>query len=62
MICVKFIKEGFVLKQAHDDTGDIISKSVLKMENGTQYIGEVGKDMDSLVIMAASTTLKAFSS
>ncbi|GBL72735.1 hypothetical protein AVEN_127967-1 [Araneus ventricosus] len=54
MLCVKFQKEGFVVKQAEEDANYLIIKSTLEIEQRPQCIVVDGEDIDLLVIMAAS--------
>ncbi|GBN25511.1 hypothetical protein AVEN_88886-1 [Araneus ventricosus] len=53
-LCIKFEKEGFVLKQAEEDADYLIIKSALEIEKRSQCVVVVGEDIDLLVIMAAS--------
>ncbi|GBM76170.1 hypothetical protein AVEN_224129-1 [Araneus ventricosus] len=55
MICVKFQKEGFVVKQVQKDADYLIIKSALEIEKSSQFVVVVGEDIDLLVIMTAST-------
>ncbi|GBL80607.1 hypothetical protein AVEN_225287-1 [Araneus ventricosus] len=55
MLCVKFEKEGFVVKQAEEDADYLTIKSTLEIEKGSQCIVVVGEDIDLLVILTAST-------
>ncbi|GBO12142.1 hypothetical protein AVEN_1847-1 [Araneus ventricosus] len=54
MLCVKFQKEGFVVKQAEEDDDNLIIKSALEIEKRSQCVVVVDEDIDLLVIMAAS--------
>ncbi|GBM50516.1 hypothetical protein AVEN_160739-1 [Araneus ventricosus] len=51
MLCVKFQKEGFVVKQADY----LIIKSALEIGKRSQCLVVVGEDIDLLVIMTPST-------
>ncbi|GBL72566.1 hypothetical protein AVEN_127836-1 [Araneus ventricosus] len=55
MLCVKFQKEGFVMKQAEEKDDYLIIKNSLEIEKGLQSIVVFGEDNYLLVIMAAST-------
>ncbi|GBM72009.1 hypothetical protein AVEN_167181-1 [Araneus ventricosus] len=55
MLCVKFQKEGFVVKQAQEDADYLIIKSSLEIEKRSQCVVVVGEDRDLLVIIKLST-------
>ncbi|GBN43303.1 hypothetical protein AVEN_52190-1 [Araneus ventricosus] len=55
MLCVKFQKEGFVVKQAQEDAGYLVIKSALEIGKKSQCVVVVGEDIDLLVIITAST-------
>ncbi|GBN11907.1 hypothetical protein AVEN_263873-1 [Araneus ventricosus] len=55
MLCVKFQKEGFVVKQAQEDADYLIIKSALEIGKRSQFVVVVDDDIDILVIMTAST-------
>ncbi|GBN87296.1 hypothetical protein AVEN_255324-1 [Araneus ventricosus] len=55
MLCVKFQKEGFVMKQAQEDADYLIIKSALEVEKRSQCLVVVVEDIDLLVIMTSST-------
>ncbi|GBO33235.1 hypothetical protein AVEN_185888-1 [Araneus ventricosus] len=55
MLCVKFQKEGFVVKQAQEDADYLIIKSALEIEKRSQFVAVFDDDIDLLVIMTAST-------
>ncbi|GBM40097.1 hypothetical protein AVEN_246006-1 [Araneus ventricosus] len=44
ILCVKFQKEGFVVKQAEEDADYLIIKSTLEIEKGSQCFVVVGED------------------
>ncbi|GBN19154.1 hypothetical protein AVEN_46759-1 [Araneus ventricosus] len=54
-LCVKFQKEGFVVKQAEEDAYCLIIKSALEIEKGSQCVVIVSEDVELLDIMAAPT-------
>ncbi|GBL82939.1 hypothetical protein AVEN_106441-1 [Araneus ventricosus] len=54
MLCVKFQKEGFVVKQAEEDADYLIIKSALEIDKGSQCVVVIGEDINLLVIMEAS--------
>ncbi|GBN91834.1 hypothetical protein AVEN_145491-1 [Araneus ventricosus] len=55
MLCVKFQKEGFVVKQTEEFAYYLIMKSALEIDNRSQCLVVVGEDIDLLVIMTLST-------
>ncbi|GBM02725.1 hypothetical protein AVEN_40801-1 [Araneus ventricosus] len=55
MLCVKFQKEGFVVKQAQKNAGYLIIKSSLEIEKSSQCLVVVGEDIVLMVIMTSST-------
>ncbi|GBM51746.1 hypothetical protein AVEN_175313-1 [Araneus ventricosus] len=55
MLCAKFQNEGFVVKQAEEYADYLIIKSALEIEKRSQCGVVFGKDIDFLVIIAAST-------
>ncbi|GBO08940.1 hypothetical protein AVEN_35399-1 [Araneus ventricosus] len=55
MFCVKFQKEGFVVKQSQEDAYYLIIKSALEIEKRSQCVVGFDEDVDLLVIMTAST-------
>ncbi|GBL75983.1 hypothetical protein AVEN_120280-1 [Araneus ventricosus] len=55
MLCVKFQKEGFVVKQTEEYADYLIIKSALEIEKKSQCLVVVGEDIDLLVIMTLST-------
>ncbi|GBL75759.1 hypothetical protein AVEN_155054-1 [Araneus ventricosus] len=55
MLCVKFQKEGFDVKQAQEDAYYLVIKSALEIERRSQCVVVVSEDIDILVIITAST-------
>ncbi|GBM34684.1 hypothetical protein AVEN_191839-1 [Araneus ventricosus] len=55
MVCVKFQKEGFTVKQAQEDDDYLIIKSALEIGKRSQCVVIVGEYIDLFVIMTAST-------
>ncbi|GBN28570.1 hypothetical protein AVEN_59824-1 [Araneus ventricosus] len=55
MLCVKFQKEGFVVKQAEEDVDYLMIKNALEIEKESLFVAVVGEDVDLLVIMTTST-------
>ncbi|GBN12464.1 hypothetical protein AVEN_66490-1 [Araneus ventricosus] len=55
MLCVKFQKGGFVVKEDQEDADYLVIKSGLEIEKMSQCIVVVCEDIDLLVIMKAST-------
>ncbi|GBN26513.1 hypothetical protein AVEN_128904-1 [Araneus ventricosus] len=54
MLCAKFQKEGFVLKQAQEDADYPVIKSALEIGKRSQFVVVI-EDIDLLLIMTAST-------
>nr|GBL89759.1 hypothetical protein AVEN_120395-1 [Araneus ventricosus] len=61
MLCVKFQKEGFVVKQAEEYADYLIIKSALGIEKRSQCLVVVGENIDLLVIMTSTNSENIFS-
>ncbi|GBN74288.1 hypothetical protein AVEN_35323-1 [Araneus ventricosus] len=55
MLCAKFQKEGFVVKQAQEDADYLITESALEIGKRSQFVVVFDEDINLLVIMTAST-------